>query len=194
MCPATYLLDAGFGPSLRQLKRPLMSLRKSSRYSLRRRRLLALTCGPATTFLPCRPPSLTEVSYDARQCCVLLRLLLLSHFYEPLLWLVLICRHAPGTDGGCWLWSLYSCHPFYRSGMENPCLTFVTPTLLAGDRSLVSVVVRSTPLGVCHLFACELPWVRAALRCMCLGWSFCWLGRDVCGLWRANVLVFLLPS
>ena len=27
-------------------------------------------------------------------------------------------------------------------GMENPMLTFVTPTLLAGDRSLVNVVVH----------------------------------------------------
>lgn len=25
-------------------------------------------------------------------------------------------------------------------GMENPCLTFVTPTIIAGDRSLVSVI------------------------------------------------------
>lgn len=33
---------------------------------------------------------------------------------------------------------------FQRSdvGMENPCLTFVTPTLLAGDRSLVNVVAH----------------------------------------------------
>ena len=26
--------------------------------------------------------------------------------------------------------------------MENPCLTFVTPTLLAGDRSLADVVAH----------------------------------------------------
>lgn len=26
--------------------------------------------------------------------------------------------------------------------MENPCLTFVTPTLLAGDRSLVNVIAH----------------------------------------------------
>lgn len=31
---------------------------------------------------------------------------------------------------------------FPYGGMENPCLTFVTPTLLAGDRSLVDVVVH----------------------------------------------------
>jgi leukotriene-A4 hydrolase len=31
---------------------------------------------------------------------------------------------------------------FPFGGMENPCLTFVTPTLLAGDRSLVAVMVH----------------------------------------------------
>jgi leukotriene-A4 hydrolase len=31
---------------------------------------------------------------------------------------------------------------FPYGGMENPCLTFVTPTLLAGDRSLVGVVAH----------------------------------------------------
>ena len=31
---------------------------------------------------------------------------------------------------------------FPYGGMENPCLTFVTPTLLAGDRSLVNVVAH----------------------------------------------------
>uniref|UniRef100_A0A183GNY4 Peptidase_M1 domain-containing protein n=1 Tax=Heligmosomoides polygyrus TaxID=6339 RepID=A0A183GNY4_HELPZ len=31
---------------------------------------------------------------------------------------------------------------FPFGGMENPCLTFVTPTLLAGDRSLVNVVAH----------------------------------------------------
>ena len=31
---------------------------------------------------------------------------------------------------------------FPYGGMENPCLTFVTPSLLAGDRSLVDVVAH----------------------------------------------------
>jgi len=31
---------------------------------------------------------------------------------------------------------------FPYGGMENPCLTFVTPTLIAGDRSLASVVAH----------------------------------------------------
>lgn len=31
---------------------------------------------------------------------------------------------------------------FPYGGMENPCLTFVTPTLLAGDKSAVDVVAH----------------------------------------------------
>ena len=31
---------------------------------------------------------------------------------------------------------------FPFGGMENPCLTFVTPSLLAGDRSLANVIVH----------------------------------------------------
>lgn len=31
---------------------------------------------------------------------------------------------------------------FPFGGMENPCLTFATPTLLAGDRSLVNVIAH----------------------------------------------------
>lgn len=33
-------------------------------------------------------------------------------------------------------------HSFPYGGMENPCLTFLTPTLLAGDKSLTSVVAH----------------------------------------------------
>jgi len=43
-------------------------------------------------------------------------------------------------------WKIYDllCLPgsFPYGGMENPCLTFVTPTLLAGDRSLTAVVAH----------------------------------------------------
>lgn len=31
---------------------------------------------------------------------------------------------------------------FPFGGMENPCITFVTPCLLAGDRSLVDVIIH----------------------------------------------------
>ncbi|CAB3406460.1 unnamed protein product [Caenorhabditis bovis] len=47
---------------------------------------------------------------------------------------------------GPYVWGRYdlvvlpSTFPF--GGMENPCLTFVTPTLLAGDRSLVNVIAH----------------------------------------------------
>ena len=45
-----------------------------------------------------------------------------------------------------YVWKQYDilCLPpsFPYGGMENPCLTFVTPTLLAGDRSLADVVAH----------------------------------------------------
>ena len=39
---------------------------------------------------------------------------------------------------------------FPFGGMENPCLTFLTPTILTGDRSLTSVMIHevTTPLIV----------------------------------------------
>lgn len=47
---------------------------------------------------------------------------------------------------GPYVWSIYDIlvlpPSFPYGGMENPCLTFVTPSLLAGDRSLVSVVIH----------------------------------------------------
>mgnify|MGYP002630762365 CR=1 FL=1 len=48
--------------------------------------------------------------------------------------------------GQPYVWERYDilCLPpsFPFGGMENPCLTFVTPTLLAGDRSLANVVAH----------------------------------------------------
>ncbi|CAG2108930.1 unnamed protein product [Medioppia subpectinata] len=47
---------------------------------------------------------------------------------------------------GPYVWGVYDLlvlpPSFPFGGMENPCLTFVTPTLLAGDRSLESVVAH----------------------------------------------------
>ena len=44
------------------------------------------------------------------------------------------------------VWGRYDilCMPpsFPYGGMENPCLTFATPTLLAGDRSLANVIAH----------------------------------------------------
>ncbi|XP_050524894.1 leukotriene A-4 hydrolase [Daktulosphaira vitifoliae] len=47
---------------------------------------------------------------------------------------------------GPYVWKIYDVlvmpPSFPFGGMENPCLTFVTPTLLAGDRSLVDVIAH----------------------------------------------------
>ncbi|CAH1784371.1 unnamed protein product, partial [Owenia fusiformis] len=47
---------------------------------------------------------------------------------------------------GPYVWGIYDLlvlpPSFPYGGMENPCLTFVTPTLLAGDRSLADVVAH----------------------------------------------------
>ncbi|XP_064161638.1 aminopeptidase B isoform X2 [Anguilla rostrata] len=51
---------------------------------------------------------------------------------------------------GPYLWGRYDVlfmpPSFPFGGMENPCLTFVTPCLLAGDRSLADVIVHE----ICH--------------------------------------------
>jgi len=53
---------------------------------------------------------------------------------------------AERITGQEYVWGRYDilCLPpsFPFGGMENPCLTFVTPTLLAGDRSLANVVAH----------------------------------------------------
>lgn len=47
---------------------------------------------------------------------------------------------------GPYVWKTYDIlvmpPSFPFGGMENPCLTFVTPTLLAGDKSLADVVAH----------------------------------------------------
>ncbi|XP_051156421.1 leukotriene A-4 hydrolase isoform X2 [Leptopilina boulardi] len=47
---------------------------------------------------------------------------------------------------GPYVWGVYDLlvlpPSFAFGGMENPCITFVTPTLLAGDRSLASVIAH----------------------------------------------------
>ncbi len=53
---------------------------------------------------------------------------------------------AEAIAGKEYVWGRYDllCLPpsFPYGGMENPCLTFVTPTLLAGDKSLADVVAH----------------------------------------------------
>jgi leukotriene-A4 hydrolase len=53
---------------------------------------------------------------------------------------------AEAITGVPYVWGRYDvlCLPpsFPYGGMENPCLTFATPTLLAGDRSLADVIAH----------------------------------------------------
>ncbi|KAI9986838.1 hypothetical protein PInf_025808 [Phytophthora infestans] len=55
--------------------------------------------------------------------------------------------------------------------MKNPRLTFVTPTLLAGDRSLVDVVVRK----ISHFLMTNLTWTDFGLN---EGWAM-WVERKI---------------
>lgn len=69
---------------------------------------------------------------------------------------------AEGVTGLPYQWGRYDllCLPpsFPYGGMENPCLTFVTPTLLAGDKSLADVVAHEAA----HSWSgeCLLTWGR----------------------------------
>ena len=60
--------------------------------------------------------------------------------------LTLSSSSAAEEVAGEYVWGVYDLlllpPSFPYGGMENPCLTFVTPTLLAGDRSLVNVVAH----------------------------------------------------
>ena len=55
-----------------------------------------------------------------------------------------IHAHEGASDAEVWgIYDLLVLPPsFPYGGMENPCLTFVTPTLLAGDKSLADVVAH----------------------------------------------------
>ena len=59
---------------------------------------------------------------------------------------MLLLFSAAEEVAGEYVWGVYDLlllpPSFPYGGMENPCLTFVTPTLLAGDRSLVNVVAH----------------------------------------------------
>ena len=75
---------------------------------------------------------------------------------------------------GEYVWGVYDLlllpPSFPYGGMENPCLTFVTPTLLAGDRSLVNVVAHE----IAHSWTGNL--VTNAT------WEHFWLNE---GVWHA---------
>ncbi|KAJ1617469.1 peptidase family M1-domain-containing protein [Pavlovales sp. CCMP2436] len=76
-------------------------------------------------------------------------------------------------------WGIYDvlCLPpsFPYGGMENPCLTFVTPTLLAGDRSLVGVIAHEIAHSWTGNLVTNATWEHFWLN---EGWTV-WLERNL---------------
>jgi leukotriene-A4 hydrolase len=76
-------------------------------------------------------------------------------------------------------WGRYDvlCLPpsFPYGGMENPCLTFVTPTLLAGDRSLADVVAHEIAHSWTGNLVTNASWEHFWLN---EGWTV-WLERRI---------------
>ena len=60
--------------------------------------------------------------------------------------------------------------PHNQQQMENPCLTFATPTLLAGDRSLADVIAHEIAVGALVWYCC------------------CWLGASLLVCARAKLI------
>ena len=81
------------------------------------------------------PLALGHRRLPSRPCHTVAATVLLTGMPSPFLFLPLV-PSPPRYDLLC----LPPSFPY--GGMENPCLTFVTPTLLAGDRSLADVVAH----------------------------------------------------
>ena len=93
---------------------------------------------------------------------------------------------AEEISGHAYEWSRYDilCMPpsFPFGGMENPCLTFATPTLLAGDRSLANVV--------CHEIAHS--WMGNLVTNHT--WEHFWLNEGWCRWLEERTLTKLSPD
>ena len=71
---------------------------------------------------------------------------------------------------------------FPYGGMENPCLTFVTPTLLAGDKSLATVVVHE----ISH------SWMGNLVTCKT--WVDFWMNEGFCRFLELKILKALMGA
>jgi len=73
-----------------------------------------------------------------------------------------------------YVWTRYDvlCLPpsFPYGGMENPCLTFVTPTIIAGDRSLADVVIHEIVHSWCGNLVTTKTWEHFWLNEGCTMW------------------------
>ena len=85
-----------------------------------------------------------------------------------------------------YVWQRYDllCLPpsFPYGGMENPCLTFVTPTLLAGDQSLVDVVAHEIAHSWTGNLVTNRTWEHFWLN---EGWTI-WLERKIMARMKKN--------
>ena len=88
-------------------------------------------------------------------------------------------RAAEEITGVPYKWGRYDllCLPpsFPYGGMENPCLTFVTPTVLAGDRSLAAVVAHEVSHSWTGNLLTNATWEHFWLN---EGWTV-WLERKI---------------
>lgn len=88
-------------------------------------------------------------------------------------------QHAEAISGEPYAWGIYDvlCLPpsFPYGGMENPCLTFCTPTLLAGDRSLVGVIAHEIAHSWTGNLITNKTWEHFWLN---EGWTV-WLERNI---------------
>uniref|UniRef100_A0A7S2TWP0 Peptidase M1 leukotriene A4 hydrolase/aminopeptidase C-terminal domain-containing protein n=1 Tax=Lotharella oceanica TaxID=641309 RepID=A0A7S2TWP0_9EUKA len=71
---------------------------------------------------------------------------------------------------------------FPYGGMENPCLTFVTPTLLAGDRSLATVVIHE----ISH------SWMGNLVTCET--WKDFWMNEGFCRMLELKIIKALFGA
>jgi len=89
---------------------------------------------------------------------------------------------------GCpYVWGRYDvlCLPpsFPYGGMENPCLTFATPTLLAGDRSLADVIAHEIAHSWTGNLVTNATWEHFWLN---EGWTV-WLERKILAQVKGDV-------
>lgn len=95
---------------------------------------------------------------------------------------------------GGYVWTRYDvlCLPpsFPYGGMENPCLTFATPTLLAGDKSLADVIAHEIAHSWTGNLVTNCTWEHFWLN---EGWTV-WLERKIMAKVRGSGDVALLSS
>lgn len=93
---------------------------------------------------------------------------------------------AEQITGLAYMWGRYDvlCLPpsFPYGGMENPCLTFATPTLLAGDRSLADVIAHEIAHSWTGNLVTNHTWSHFWLN---EGWTV-WLERKIVSRVKKN--------